>query len=84
MIIGLTFKDRCKEGTENLSFFLILSGQFPRCIQQRMAILLIPPPTVNIFVKKFFVLFYLNCQVEFKLSFLIFSLQILTTYLYSP
>ena len=28
-LIHLTSKDRCKEGIENLSLFLILSGQFP-------------------------------------------------------
>jgi len=48
------FKDRCKEGTENFSLFLIFSSHNPCYIQKRMEILLSPPLIVNIFVKKFF------------------------------
>jgi len=86
-ITGLMSKDRCKEGTENLSFLLILNGQAPLCIQYGLEILLSPPLTVICKPVWFFFFFFIpvaRSSSSLVFAFLIFSRYILTPYLYSP
>ena len=68
-IIGLIFKDRCKEDIENISLFLIFSDMFPTVSTKGQGFSLAFLLLIICLQKSFSVFLYYAIHVDFKLGF---------------